>query len=148
MQIVLHDRGHWHRAMYLQAFEAMNRPVCQSHSASESDLDQIIRSRPDLLIVLGTRQEMLSDMRRCVAVAVEKPVGRHAEELESLAELAGGAARSSAWRSPICRESSGRSVQAARSRIFASGWSTVPHSGMSRGVSPGSCKPQLPVEAP
>lgn len=90
MQIVLFDRGHWHRSMYLQAFGAVGHPLRDS-SVADGDLDRVLKSRPDLVILLGTPQNMLRDVRMSVeagvAVAVEKPVGRCADELEPLAAL-------------------------------------------------------------
>ncbi|OLV17332.1 Oxidoreductase [Deinococcus marmoris] len=77
--------------MYLQAFGAVGQPLHDSRGA-EDDLDEILASRPDLLILLGTPQDMLRDVQRSVeagvAVVVEKPVGRCADELEPLAALA------------------------------------------------------------
>lgn len=78
--------------MYLQAFEAAGQPFGNGGDAAEGDLDRLLASGPDLLVVLGTPQEMLSEVGRCIAagvpVAAEKPVGRSAAELEPLADLA------------------------------------------------------------
>lgn len=92
MQIALLDHGHWHRSMYLQAFEAIGQPFWNGSDAAETNLEVMLRSRPELVVVLGTPQDMLREVEGCisagVAVAVEKPVGRHAAELEPLAALA------------------------------------------------------------
>lgn len=77
--------------MYLQAFKAIGQPLQDNGSAAGHDLDRVLESRPDLLILLGKPQEMLRDVQKSVeagvAVAVEKPVGRNAAKLEPLAEL-------------------------------------------------------------
>lgn len=92
MQIALLDDGHWHRRMYLQAFEAVGQPFQNGENALEDNLERVLESGPELLVVLGTPQEMLRAVGRCieagVPVAAEKPVGRNAAELEPLAELA------------------------------------------------------------
>jgi len=92
MQIALLDHGHWHRSMYLKAFEVINQPLLNSGGVAGHDLDRVLKSSPDLLIVLGKPQDMLSEVTRCiearVPVATEKPVGRNAAELEPLTVLA------------------------------------------------------------
>lgn len=78
--------------MYLQAFEAAGQPLEPIQAVTDAGLGAALENRPALLVILGTPQEMASDVRRCietgVAVAAEKPVGRSAAELEPLAELA------------------------------------------------------------
>lgn len=90
MRVALFDRGHWHRPMYLEAFSKLGLPL--EEIGADGNLDAALAARPDLLVVLGTPQQMLGDLRRCVEAgipaATEKPVGRAADELAPLAELA------------------------------------------------------------
>lgn len=86
MSIALIDRGHWHAAIYREAFAALGYPLALS------TLDAVLAQPPALTVLLGRPQEMLRDLRRCLEaglpVAIEKPVGRSAGELAPIAELA------------------------------------------------------------
>ena len=92
MRIALIDRGHWHAAMYLEAFRAVGYPVTAVEQDSGCSLEAVLARSPDLLVLLGPPEEMLRDLRRCIEVgcpaALEKPVGRNSGELAPLVELA------------------------------------------------------------
>lgn len=78
--------------MHRQAFEALGYHVSSFPLGPGDPLDPALWQAPDLVVLLGRPEEMLGDLGRCteagIPVAVEKPVGRNAEELAPFAELA------------------------------------------------------------
>lgn len=88
---MLLDRGHWHAAMHREAFAASGYEL-RSPEGGRDALDAVLAHPPDLLVLLGPPAEMRRDLRSCleagIPVALEKPVGRSAEELAPLAALA------------------------------------------------------------
>lgn len=109
MRLAITGSSHWHTPLHLDAFRECGAQIVAIHDAEPvsarrvaaplgvpvaSDWSALLDFAPDLVLCLGTPQQLLDAAhwftKRNVPIAIEKPVGTSAPELHALVLRPGG----------------------------------------------------------